>query len=70
MPCHFATGSINERSSSKFTIKGIKSNSLTGGIRSEEMIDLLDNRQYGDYKFLLSSYVSIQRIGLTAKKLL
>jgi ATP-dependent DNA helicase RecQ len=26
---------------------------LTGGIRSEEMIDLLDNCQYGDYKFLL-----------------
>lgn len=39
--------------------KGIKAIALTGGIRSEEMIDLLDNCQYGDYKFL---YLSPERL--------
>jgi ATP-dependent DNA helicase RecQ len=28
---------------------------LTGGIRQEEIIDLLDNCQYGNYKFLYLS---------------
>jgi ATP-dependent DNA helicase RecQ len=39
--------------------RGIKAIALTGGIRSEEMIDLLDNCQYGNYKFL---YVSPERL--------
>jgi ATP-dependent DNA helicase RecQ len=38
---------------------GIKAIALTGGIRSEEMIDLLDNCQFGNYKFL---YVSPERL--------
>ncbi|MDR6846595.1 ATP-dependent DNA helicase RecQ [Flavobacterium granuli] len=39
--------------------RGIKAIALTGGIRSEEMIDLLDNCQFGNYKFL---YVSPERL--------
>jgi ATP-dependent DNA helicase RecQ len=31
----------------------IKAIALTGGIRSDEMIDLLDNCQFGNYKFLI-----------------
>ena len=37
----------------------IKAIALTGGIRSEEMIDLLDNCQFGNYKFL---YLSPERL--------
>jgi ATP-dependent DNA helicase RecQ len=39
--------------------KGIKAIALTGGIASDEIIDLLDNCQYGNYKFL---YVSPERL--------
>lgn len=39
--------------------RGIKAIALTGGIRSEEMIDLLDNCQFGNYKFL---YLSPERL--------
>lgn len=39
--------------------RNIKAIALTGGIRSEEMIDLLDNCQYGNYKFL---YLSPERL--------
>ena len=39
--------------------KGIKALALTGGIASEEIIDLLDNCQYGNYKFL---YLSPERL--------
>jgi len=39
--------------------KGIKAIALTGGISSDEMIDLLDNCQYGNYKFL---YLSPERL--------
>jgi ATP-dependent DNA helicase RecQ len=39
--------------------RGIKAIALTGGIHSEEIIDLLDNCQYGNYKFL---YVSPERL--------
>ncbi len=39
--------------------KGIKAIALTGGIHQEEMIDLLDNCQYGNYKFL---YLSPERL--------
>ena len=39
--------------------KGIKAIALTGGIHSEELIDLLDNCQYGNYKFL---YLSPERL--------
>jgi ATP-dependent DNA helicase RecQ len=39
--------------------RGIKAIALTGGIRSDEMIDLLDNCQFGNYKFL---YVSPERL--------
>jgi ATP-dependent DNA helicase RecQ len=39
--------------------RDIKAIALTGGIRSEEMIDLLDNCQYGNYKFL---YLSPERL--------
>jgi ATP-dependent DNA helicase RecQ len=34
--------------------RNIKAIALTGGIKSDEMIDLLDNCQFGNYKFLLS----------------
>ncbi len=39
--------------------KGIKAIALTGGIYQEEIIDLLDNCQYGNYKFL---YLSPERL--------
>ena len=39
--------------------RNIKTIALTGGIRSEEMIDLLDNCQFGNYKFL---YLSPERL--------
>ena len=39
--------------------KGIKAIALTGGISSDEIIDLLDNCQYGNYKFL---YLSPERL--------
>ena len=39
--------------------RNIKALALTGGIRSEEMIDLLDNCQFGNYKFL---YLSPERL--------
>ena len=39
--------------------RDIKAIALTGGIQSEEMIDLLDNCQFGNYKFL---YLSPERL--------
>lgn len=39
--------------------KGIKAIALTGGIRQDEIIDLLDNCQFGNYKFL---YLSPERL--------
>ncbi|GIZ09461.1 ATP-dependent DNA helicase RecQ [Flavobacterium sp. UMI-01] len=39
--------------------KNIKAIALTGNIKSDEMIDLLDNCQYGNYKFL---YLSPERL--------
>ncbi len=39
--------------------KDIKAIALTGGIHQEEIIDLLDNCQYGNYKFL---YLSPERL--------
>ena len=39
--------------------RNIKAIALTGGIRSEEMIDLLDNCEFGNYKFL---YLSPERL--------
>ena len=39
--------------------RNIKAIALTGGIRSDEMIDLLDNCQFGNYKFL---YLSPERL--------
>ncbi|MFN3753557.1 ATP-dependent DNA helicase RecQ [Flavobacterium sp.] len=39
--------------------KGIKAIALTGGIHSHEIIDLLDNCQFGNYKFL---YLSPERL--------
>ena len=39
--------------------KDIKAIALTGGIHQEELIDLLDNCQYGNYKFL---YLSPERL--------
>jgi ATP-dependent DNA helicase RecQ len=39
--------------------RNIKAIALKGGIRSEEMIDLLDNCQFGNYKFL---YLSPERL--------
>jgi ATP-dependent DNA helicase RecQ len=39
--------------------KGIKALSLTGGMSEEDVINLLDNCQYGDYKFL---YLSPERL--------
>lgn len=39
--------------------RNIKAIALTGGIKSDEIIDLLDNCQYGNYKFL---YLSPERL--------
>ena len=39
--------------------KGIKAIALTGGIASDEIIELLDNCQFGNYKFL---YLSPERL--------
>ena len=39
--------------------KGIKAVALTGGIQQDEIIDLLDNCQFGNYKFL---YLSPERL--------
>ncbi|WP_017498098.1 ATP-dependent DNA helicase RecQ [Flavobacterium sp. WG21] len=39
--------------------RNIKAIALTGGIHTEEIIDLLDNCQYGNYKFL---YLSPERL--------
>ena len=39
--------------------KGIKAIALTGGIHSDEIINLLDNCQFGNYKFL---YLSPERL--------
>ena len=39
--------------------RNIKAIALTGGIKSDEMIDLLDNCQFGNYKFL---YFSPERL--------
>ena len=39
--------------------KGIKAIALTGGIHRDEIIDLLDNCQFGNYKFL---YISPERL--------
>jgi ATP-dependent DNA helicase RecQ len=39
--------------------KGIKAIALTGGIHENEIIELLDNCQYGNYKFL---YLSPERL--------
>ena len=39
--------------------KGIKAIALTGGIHSDEIIDLLDNCQFGNFKFL---YLSPERL--------
>lgn len=39
--------------------RDIKAIALTGGIKTDEMIDLLDNCQYGNYKFL---YLSPERL--------
>jgi len=39
--------------------KGIKAIALTGGISQDETIDLLDNCQFGNYKFL---YISPERL--------
>jgi len=39
--------------------RGIKAIALTGGVKTDEVIDLLDNCQFGNYKFL---YVSPERL--------
>jgi ATP-dependent DNA helicase RecQ len=39
--------------------RNIKAIALTGGIKSDEMIDLLDNCQFGNYKFM---YLSPERL--------
>jgi ATP-dependent DNA helicase RecQ len=39
--------------------RNIKAIALTGGVRSDEIIDLLDNCQFGNYKFL---YLSPERL--------
>jgi ATP-dependent DNA helicase RecQ len=40
--------------------KGIKAIALTGSIRNEELIDLLDNCQFGNYKFVYLSPEKLQ----------
>jgi ATP-dependent DNA helicase RecQ len=47
------------RSGCQFAKRNIKAIALTGGIKSDEMIDLLDNCQFGNYKFL---YLSPERL--------
>ena len=39
--------------------RGIKAIALTGGIKSNELIDLLDNCEFGNYKFI---YLSPERL--------
>jgi ATP-dependent DNA helicase RecQ len=52
-------GSVNERPGCQFAKRNIKAIALTGGIRSDEMIDLLDC-QFGNYKFLYLSRNALQ----------
>ena len=40
--------------------RDIKAIALTGGIKSDEMIALLDNCQFGNYKFLYLSHERVQ----------
>jgi superfamily II DNA helicase RecQ len=44
--------------------RNIKAIALTGGIKSDEMIDLLDNCQFGNYKFLYLSLNVCSQTGL------
>jgi ATP-dependent DNA helicase RecQ len=48
--------------------RNIKAIALTGGIRSDEMIDLLDNCQFGNYKFLYLSPTPAIRLDFTKNK--
>jgi ATP-dependent DNA helicase RecQ len=50
-----SSGRFNERSGCNLQKRNIKAIALTGGIKSDEMIDLLDNCQFGNYKFLFIS---------------
>jgi hypothetical protein len=52
---HLPSGRFNERSGCQFAEAQHQSDALTGGIKSDEMIDLLDNCQFGNYKFLFIS---------------
>jgi hypothetical protein len=52
---HLPSGRFNERSGCHLQKRNIKAIALTGGIKSDEMIDLLDNCQFGNYKFLFIS---------------
>jgi hypothetical protein len=54
----FSFDCIDERSSIK-SPKGIKAIALIGGIHNDEIINLLDNCQFGNYKFL---YISPERL--------
>jgi hypothetical protein len=46
---HLPSGRFNERLP---ICRSATSNALTGGIKSDEMIDLLDNCQFGNYIYL------------------
>ena len=48
--------------------KGIKAIALTGGINENEIIDLLDNCQYGNCKFLYLSPERLQNDSILNKK--
>jgi superfamily II DNA helicase RecQ len=54
---HLPSGRFNERSGCQFAEAQHQSDALTGG--GIKMIDLLDNCQFGNYKFL---YLSPERL--------
>jgi ATP-dependent DNA helicase RecQ len=57
--CLVISSRFNEDQVANLQKRNIKAIALTGGIKSDEMIDLLDNCQFGNYKFL---YLSPERL--------
>jgi superfamily II DNA helicase RecQ len=56
---HLSSGRFNERSGCQFAEAQHQSDRTNRSIKSDEMIDLLDNCQFGNYKFL---YLSPERL--------
>jgi ATP-dependent DNA helicase RecQ len=62
--CLVISGRFNEDQVANLQKRNIKAIALTGGIKSDEMIDLLDNCQFGNYKFLYLSLNVCSQTGL------